>query len=82
MFLNDAVAAHPSITAVCNHHEQACNGRCYSKYTGKPSLVCPTTGCGGTNAITGLLDAWQDSVPVIFVSVRKPTPDISTRVCN
>ena len=24
MFLNDAVAAHPSITAVCNHHEQAC----------------------------------------------------------
>ena len=70
MFLNDAVAAHPSITAVCNHHEQACAmaGVAYSKYTGKPSLVCPTTGCGGTNAITGLLDAWQDSVPVIFVS--------------
>jgi acetolactate synthase-1/2/3 large subunit len=33
-----------------------------------------TTGCGGTNAITGLLDAWQDSVPVIFVSgnVNRP----------
>ena len=43
-------------------------GVAYSKYTGQPSLVCPTTGCGGTNAITGLLDAWQDSVPVIFVS--------------
>ena len=71
MFLNDAVAAHPSITAVCNHHEQACAmaGVAYSKYTGKPSLVCPTTGCGGTNAITGLLDAWQDSVPVIFLSL-------------
>ena len=70
MFINDAVAAHPSIVPVCNHHEQASamGGVAYSKYTGKPSLVCPTTGCGGTNAITGLLDAWQDSVPVIFVS--------------
>ena len=70
MFINDAVAAHPSIVPICNHHEQASamGGVAYSKYTGKPSLVCPTTGCGGTNAITGLLDAWQDSVPVIFVS--------------
>ena len=70
MFIIDAVAAHPSIVPVCNHHEQASamGGVAYSKYTGKPSLVCPTTGCGGTNSITGLLDAWQDSVPVIFVS--------------
>ena len=70
MFLNDAVAAHPWITPVCNHHEQASAmaAVAYSKYTGKPSLVCPTTGCGGTNTITGLLDAWQDSVPVVFVS--------------
>ena len=70
MFLNDAVAAHKWITPVCNHHEQASAmaGVAYSKYTGKPAFVCPTTGCGGTNAITGLLDAWQDSVPVIFVS--------------
>ncbi len=70
MFLNDAIAAHTWITPVCNHHEQASAmaGVAYSKYTGEPSLVCPTTGCGGTNAITGLLDAWQDSLPVIFVS--------------
>ena len=70
MFLNDAVAAHHSITPVCNHHEQASAmaAVAYSKYTGKPSLVSPTTGCGGTNTITGVLDAWQDSVPVIFVS--------------
>ena len=70
MFINDAIAAHTWITPVCNHHEQASAMAAvsYSKYTGKPSLVCPTTGCGGTNAITGLLDAWQDSVPVIFIS--------------
>ena len=57
MFLNDAVAAHPLIEPVCNHHEQASAmaAVAYSKYTGKPSLVCPTTGCGGTNTITCLL---------------------------
>ena len=27
-----------------------------------------TTGCGGTNTITGVLHAWQDHVPVVFVS--------------
>ena len=81
MFLNDAVAAHPSMTPVCNHHEQASAmaAVAYSKYTGKPSLVSPTTGCGGTNTITGVLDAWQDSVPVIFVSgnvnLKQISPD-------
>ena len=40
----------------------------YAKYNNSLAAVNVTTGCGGTNAITGLLDAWQDSVPVIFVS--------------
>ena len=46
----------------------------YSKYANSLSAVCVTTGCGGTNAITGLLDAWQDSVTVIFISgnVNRP----------
>lgn len=70
MFLNDAIASHPRIKAVCNHHEQASAmaAVAYAKYTGGVAAVCPTTGCGGTNTITGLLDAWQDSVPVIFIS--------------
>lgn len=70
MFLNDAVASHKHIIPIFNHHEQACAmaAVAYSKYTNKPSAVCVTTGCGGTNTITGLLDAWQDSVPVIFIS--------------
>lgn len=70
MFLNDAIACHPKIKAVCNHHEQASAmaAVAYAKYTGGISAVCPTTGCGGTNTITGLLGAWQDSVPVIFIS--------------
>jgi len=76
MFLNDAIAAHENIKPICNHHEQACamGAVSYAKYKNSLSAVCVTTGCGGTNAITGLLDAWQDSVPVIFVSgnVNRP----------
>ena len=76
MFLNDAIAAHEKIEPVCNHHEQACamGAVAYAKYKNSLGAVCVTTGCGGTNAITGLLDAWQDSVPVIFVSgnVNRP----------
>ena len=70
MFLNDGVAKHKHLKAICNHHEQACSqgGVAYSKYKNDFSVVMPTTGCGGTNAITGLLDAWQDNVPCIFIS--------------
>lgn len=70
MFLNDAVAAHPQLKAVCNHHEQACAMAAvgYAKMRNSYASAIVTTGCGATNAITGLLDAWQDNVPCIFVS--------------
>ncbi|MFA6032759.1 MAG: thiamine pyrophosphate-binding protein, partial [Myxococcota bacterium] len=70
MFLSDGVAKHPHLKYVCNHHEQAAamGGVGYAKYREDISCVYVTTGCGGTNAITGLLDAWQDSTPVIFIS--------------
>ena len=70
MFLNDAVAAHPEIKAVCNHHEQACamGAVGYAKLRNGYASAILTTGCGATNGITGLLDAWQDNVPCFFVS--------------
>ena len=70
MFLNDGIAANPNINAICNHHEQACamGAVGYAKYKNGLSAVMLTTGCGSTNAITGLLDAWQDNTPVIFIS--------------
>ena len=70
MFLNDAVAAHPQMKAVCNHHEQACamGAVGYAKLRNSYASAIITTGCGATNALTGLLDAWQDNVPCIFVS--------------
>ena len=68
MFLNDGVAANKKLNAVCCHHEQACSMAAvgYSKYKNGLSAVMLTTGCGSTNAITGLLDAWQDNTPVIL----------------
>jgi acetolactate synthase I/II/III large subunit len=70
MFLNDAFGKSKKIKKVFNLHEQACAMAALgsSKLTNKPTVVVPTTGCGGTNTITGLLDAWQDSNPVIFIS--------------
>lgn len=70
MFLNDGIAKNKNIKGIFNHHEQASAMAAvgYSKYNNKISVVMPTTGCGGTNAITGLLDAWQDSNKVVFIS--------------
>ncbi|MDL2324168.1 thiamine pyrophosphate-binding protein [Ruminococcaceae bacterium OttesenSCG-928-A16] len=69
MFLLDGLACNPDITVVSNHHEQASAmaAVAHAKYTG---LGCAylTTGCGGTNAITGVLHAWQDGASCFFVS--------------
>lgn len=70
MFLNDGVAKHDKLDVICNHHEQACamGAVAYSKYTNKTAVAYVTTGCGGTNAVTGVLDAWQDSTQCMFIS--------------
>ncbi len=70
MFLTDGIAKHPTLEAVCTHHEQAAAmaAASYAKYRQAPGACYLTTGCGGTNAITGLLNAWQDSTPCFFIS--------------
>ena len=70
MFLNDGVATNKNLNHISNHHEQACamSAVGYSKYTNDLSAVMLTTGCGATNAVTGVLDAWGDNTPVIFIS--------------
>ena len=70
MFLNDGLAKSTNIKGIFNHHEQACAMAAvgYSKVNNEIAVVMPTTGCGGTNTVTGVLDAWQDSVKVVFIS--------------
>ncbi|MEA4888112.1 MAG: thiamine pyrophosphate-binding protein [Clostridiaceae bacterium] len=82
MHLNDALGKHPGISTLFNHHEQACAiaAEGYARVTGVPAAVCVTTGPGGTNAITGVLGAWLDSIPMIVISgqVRYDTTARST----
>jgi len=70
MFLNDGIAKHKKLNAICNHHEQgsAMAAVAYAKYKNSYAVAMTTSGCGATNAITGLLDAWQDNTPVFFLS--------------
>ena len=70
LFLTDAVAKHKELKAISVHHEQsaAYAAVAYADYTGKPGACLVSTGCAGTNAITGVLNAWQDGIPCVFIS--------------
>lgn len=70
MYLNDAVVCHKKINYICCHHEQAAAmaAEAYAKTKNIPGAVMVTSGPGSTNAITGLLEAYQNSIPVIFLS--------------
>lgn len=68
MHLNDSFGS--KLNMVYQHGEHPCGYAAvgYSKMNTRPSVVCVTAGCGATNAITPCLIAYQDSVPVFFIS--------------
>ncbi len=68
--LNDGFIKHGKLKYICYHNEQGAGHSAIgeAKYNRKLSVVNPTTGCGGTNCMTSVLDAWQDSVPILFLS--------------
>lgn len=70
MYLNDAFGKHPKLKCIYNHHEQASAmaAESYARLSRKMALVCVTSGPGGTNAITGVLGGWLDSVPMLIIS--------------
>lgn len=70
MFLTDGLACHGKIRCVPCLHEQAASMAAigYSQYRENYGACLVTTGCGGTNAVTGTLHAWQDHLPVIYIS--------------
>lgn len=81
MHLDDAIGHHPDIKCTFNHHEQACAiaAEAYTRMTGKLALVCVTSGPGGTNAITGVIGGWLDSVPMFVISgqVKRETTTLA-----
>lgn len=70
MFLNDGLRKQEKIKYLCNHHEQgsAIAAEGYARATGKLGVVSVTSGPGGTNAMTGVIGQWLDSVPVLYLS--------------
>ena len=70
MQLNDALRLERRIKPVCCHHEQACAiaAEGYYRASGRLPVVSVTTGPGGTNALTGVIGAWLDSIPMIVIS--------------
>ena len=62
------------IKVIHNYHEQACvmAAEGYTRISGVPSLVLVTNGPGVSNSLTGVLGAFQDSVPMIVLSGQVP----------
>ncbi len=50
----------------------------YARSTGKPGVVLVTSGPGATNAITGIVDALMDSIPMVVLTGQVPTHLIGT----
>ena len=82
MHLNDGLGLKEGLTCIYNHHEQACAiaAESYARINNQIAAVCVTTGPGGTNAITGVLGGWLDSIPMLILSgqVRYDTTVRST----
>lgn len=70
MHLNDALGHHEKLHVTYNHHEQACAiaAEAYARLENRIATVCVTTGPGGTNALTGVVGGWLDSIPMFIIS--------------
>ncbi len=68
--LYDALARHGQIRTILIRNEQAgafaADG--YARVTGLPGVICTTAGPGATNALSGIAEAWADSMPVLLLA--------------
>jgi acetolactate synthase I/II/III large subunit len=76
----DALFAEPRLTHVLVRHEQGATHAAegYARSTGKPGVVLVTSGPGATNAVTGIVDALMDSIPLIVITGQVATHLIGT----
>lgn len=70
MYLLDGLKCHEDINFVCAHNEAAAAvmAEGYSRVSNNLGVVFVTTGPGATNAVTGAVDAWVDSIPLLVIS--------------
>lgn len=76
----DALFTQNKIRHILTRHEQAAAHAAegYARSTGKVGVITVTSGPGATNAITGLTDAYLDSIPVVCFSGQVATSLIGT----
>lgn len=70
----DALFQQDRIRHILVRHEQAAvhAAEAYARSTGKVGVVLVTSGPGATNAVTGLLDAMMDSIPLVCLCGQVP----------
>lgn len=68
--LTDAVARESDMQGISTLHEQGASyaAMAYAKATGGIGACLVSTGCAAANAVTGCLCAYQDNLPVVFIS--------------
>jgi acetolactate synthase-1/2/3 large subunit len=71
----DAIYQQNAIRHILVRHEQAAvhAAEGYARSTGRVGVVLVTSGPGATNAVTGLVDALMDSIPVVCLTGQVPT---------
>lgn len=76
----DALFTQNNILHILTRHEQAAAHAAegYARSTGKVGVISVTSGPGATNAITGLTDAYLDSIPLVCISGQVATNIIGT----
>ena len=79
LFLTDALAKNEALETVCNHHEQASAfaAIAYAEQSAGLGACLVSTGCASTNTLTGVLSAWQDGIPCIFISGQNTLKETS-----
>lgn len=72
----DALFKQKKIRHILVRHEQAAThaAEAYARSTGKVGVVLVTSGPGATNAVTGLMDAKMDSIPLVCLAGQVPVP--------
>lgn len=70
----EALADYPELHHLLTRHEQGATHMAegYARSTGKPGVVLVTSGPGATNLVTGLTDAYYDSVPLVAFTGNVP----------
>jgi acetolactate synthase I/II/III large subunit len=76
----DALFAEPRLRHILVRHEQGATHAAegYARSTGRPGVVLVTSGPGATNAVTGIVDALMDSIPLIVITGQVATHLIGT----